>query len=135
MTVPAPSVWTTLSYRDARAGIEFLVTAFGFVEHTVIADEADSSVVHHAELIWPPGGGLMLGSVDPESPVTGAGQASAYCVTLTDEEVDTIHERTVKLGGTSVRPPVDQPYGGRGCSVADPEGNQWSFGSYRGEDR
>ncbi len=75
----------------------------------------------------------MLGTSNDDSPVTGPGRSSAYCVTLTDDDVDAIHQRTVALGGTSVRPPVDQPYGGRGCSVADPEGNQWSFGTYRGE--
>ena len=26
---------------------------------------------------------------------------------------------------------VDQEYGGRGGSVADPEGNHWSFGDYQ----
>jgi uncharacterized glyoxalase superfamily protein PhnB len=27
----------------------------------------------------------------------------------------------------------DQDYGGRGGTVADAEGNLWSFGDYRGE--
>ena len=37
------------------------------------------------------------------------------------------------FGGTSVFEPVDEDYGGRGCAVADAEGNLWSFGSYAGE--
>jgi uncharacterized glyoxalase superfamily protein PhnB len=28
-------------------------------------------------------------------------------------------------------PPRDEDYGGRSATVADPEGNLWSFGSYR----
>lgn len=132
MTTPEPTVWATLSYRDARAGIAFLVEAFGFVEHALFADESDASVVHHAELLWPPGGGLMLGTARDGSPVTSPGRSSAYCVLLADEEVDALHERAVRLGATSVRPPNSPEYGGRECSVADPEGNQWSFGTYRG---
>ena len=135
MTAPSPTVWPALSYTDARAGIAFLVNAFGFVEHAAYADDADPSVIHHAELRWPPGGGVMLGTARDESPATPPGRGSAYCVTLTDEEVDAIHERALALGGSSVRPPESPDYGGRGCTVADPEGNIWSFGSYRGEDR
>jgi uncharacterized glyoxalase superfamily protein PhnB len=47
--------------------------------------------------------------------------------------VDRLFERAVAAGATVVRPPTDQDYGGRGCTLRDPEGNQWSFGSYRGE--
>ncbi len=134
MTAQAPTVWTVLSYRDALAGIDFLVKAFGFVAQAVYADEQDPTIVHHAELTWPPGGGVMLGSVRDGSPVSERGQSSAYCVLLADEEVDAVHERTLAHGGTSVRPPNTPDYGGRECSVADPEGNRWSFGTYRGQD-
>ena len=47
--------------------------------------------------------------------------------------VDALYERAVAAGATVVRKPEDQDYGGRGCTLRDPEGNQWSFGSYRGE--
>jgi uncharacterized glyoxalase superfamily protein PhnB len=84
---------------------------------------------------WPPGGGVMFGSADPHdaSRVESAGRAQCYCVTETDEDVDRIHAQAVAAGATSVRPPEDQDYGGRGCTLRDPEGNLWSFGSYRGE--
>jgi uncharacterized glyoxalase superfamily protein PhnB len=32
-----------------------------------------------------------------------------------------------------VRDLWDADYGSRGCSARDPEGNIWSFGTYRGE--
>ncbi len=57
---PAPQVWPTLRAHDARALIRFLVDAFGF-EETVVYREGDR--VDHAQLSWPPGGGIMLGSV------------------------------------------------------------------------
>ena len=56
---PAPQVWPTLRARDARALIGFLVDAFGFEETAV---NGDRDRVHHAELAWPFGGGVMLGS-------------------------------------------------------------------------
>src|SRR6202453_856564 len=56
---PAPQVWPSLRARDARALIKFLVDAFGF-EETVVYGEGDR--VDHAQLDWPPGGGIMLGA-------------------------------------------------------------------------
>ena len=57
---PEPQVWPTLRARDARALIRFLVDAFGF-EDTVV--DRDGVRVDHAQLSWPPGGGIMPGSV------------------------------------------------------------------------
>jgi uncharacterized glyoxalase superfamily protein PhnB len=128
-TGPAPTVWLSLGYRDAPAAIEFLTTAFGFRAKGVYSDQADPSRVLHAQLDWPPGGGVMLGSTDPGEEV---GHGRCYCVTETDADVDRIYKQAMALGASSVREPVDQDYGGRGCTVADPEGNRWSFGSYRG---
>jgi uncharacterized glyoxalase superfamily protein PhnB len=36
-------------------------------------------------------------------------------------------------GATVVREMREEDYGSRGFSVADPEGNVWSIGTYRGE--
>ena len=59
-STPEPQVWPTLRARDARALIRFLVDAFGF-EETVVYGDGDR--VDHAQLSWPEGGGIMLGSV------------------------------------------------------------------------
>ncbi|MBO0687714.1 MAG: glyoxalase, partial [Candidatus Dormibacteraeota bacterium] len=63
------TVWPSLRYRDARAAIRFLVDAFGFEEVASYAG-SDESVVVHAELRWPEGGGVMLGSYHEESDIT-----------------------------------------------------------------
>ena len=132
-----PTVFHSLSYADAPAAVEFLATAFGFVANGVYADEADPTLIVHAQMDWPPGGGIMLGSsrnrAGDEAWVDSTGRSQCYCVTETDEDVDRIHAQAVAAGATSVRAPEDQGYGGRGCTLRDPEGNQWSFGSYRGE--
>lgn len=120
----------TMSFRDAREGMAFL-KALGFVQKAVYASEQDPDQVVHAQYDWPSGGGIMFGSAAADS--TTVGTARCYCVTATEADVDRIHEIALASGGRSVRAPVDMDYGGRGCTVADPEGNQFSFGSYPGE--
>lgn len=126
-------LFTTLKFRDARAGIGVL-TALGFTEAAVYADDQDPSVVHHAELHWRDSGGLMCGSTSAGSPDldTTAGHGSFYAVADSDDEVDRIHARALEAGCTSAREPNAPDYGGRECSVRDPEGNLFSFGSYPG---
>src|SRR4051812_40663774 len=62
-TTPAPTVWACLSYDDAPAALRLLVDVFGFEERLVVRD-TDGREVRHAELVWPFGGGVMLGSRD-----------------------------------------------------------------------
>jgi uncharacterized glyoxalase superfamily protein PhnB len=128
-TTPPPQVWPTLRARDARALIRFLVDAFGFVEVTV---HGEGDHVAHAELAWPPGGGIMLGSHrdDPDDPwALQPGTFGAYVVT---DDPDGLHDRAVKAGATIVGELHDTDYGSRDFSARDPEGNRWSFGTYRG---
>jgi uncharacterized glyoxalase superfamily protein PhnB len=127
---PPPQVWPTLRARDARALIRFLVDAFGFVE---VAVYGEGDQVAHAELAWPPGGGIMLGSHrdDPDDPwALQPGTFGAYVVT---DDPDGLHDRAVKAGATVVRELNVTDYGSREFAVRDPEGNLWSFGTYRGE--
>jgi uncharacterized glyoxalase superfamily protein PhnB len=124
---PPPTVWPTLRARDARALIDFLVEAFGFVE-TVAYEEG--GVVHHAQLDWPEGGGIMLGAERPGTPWTKQpGTGATYVVTA---ETDAVHARAAAAGAEIVEGPVDRDYGSRDFIARDPEGNIWSFGSYRG---
>ena len=128
---PPPQVWPAFSARDARALIKFLVGAFGF-EETVVYGEGDE--VNHAELAWPPGGGIMLGSARPDDPhgVTRPGSFSAYVVTA---EPDALHARAVAHGAKVTHELHDTDYGSRDFAIEDPEGNRWSFGTYRGHPR
>ncbi|MCX5043705.1 VOC family protein [Aldersonia sp. NBC_00410] len=125
----ATVIWPTLTYRNARAAIRFLVDVFGFVE-TAVYGEGD--VVEHAQLDWPGGGGLMLGSVREESALRDLppGVGSIYIVT---DDVDELYRRAVAGGAQIVREPRDEDYGGRDFVCRDPEGVFWSFGSYAGE--
>jgi len=126
-TVPPPQVWPTLRARDARALIRFLVDVVGFDE-TAVYGEGDD--VHHAQLSWPPGGGIMLGSVRDDAWALRPGTFGAYVVA---DDIDALHERVTAAGADIIRKPEDTDYGSREFALRDPEGNLWSFGTYRGE--
>ena len=129
---PAPQVWPTLRARDARALIDFLVEAFGFEATTVMAH---GDQIGHAELAWPPGGGIMLGSAPAEGTDIWAlepGTFGAYAVT---DDPDALFKRAVARGATVLQEPSDTSYGTREGALRDPEGNRWSFGTYRGVPR
>ena len=129
---PPPQVWPTLRARDARALIRFLVDAFGF-EETVVYGDGD--LVEHAQLSWPLGGGVMLGSARerPDDPwPLRPGSFGGYVVT---DEPDALRDRAVAAGAQLIQDIEETDYGSRGFTVRDPEGNRWSFGTYRGEPR
>lgn len=133
MSKPQPTVWPCLIYRDARAAIAFLRDAFGFEEVATYSHGNDPSIVDHAELRWPLGGGVMLGSYERnESPFSSRtpGNDSLYIVC---DDPDALFERATAAGAELVRGLRDEDYGSRGFSVRDPEGNLWSFGTYRGQ--
>jgi uncharacterized glyoxalase superfamily protein PhnB len=132
---PPPTVWPALRARDARGLIRFLVDAFGFEEVVTYGDQPDGSgeVVVHAELGWPLGGGVMLGSARDDGPwALTPGTAGCYVVT---DDPDALHGRAVAAGAEVVQPLHDTDYGSRDFTARDPEGNLWSFGTYRGEPR
>jgi uncharacterized glyoxalase superfamily protein PhnB len=129
----SPSVWACVNYRDAPAAISFLTEAFGFVSTATYTAEDDEAIVHHAELLWPEGGGIMLGSADraeSEFSQMPTGCASIYVVT---DHPDAVLERATDAGAEVVQGLREEDYGSRGFSVRDPERNIWSFGTYRGQ--
>jgi uncharacterized glyoxalase superfamily protein PhnB len=121
--------YPVLKYEDAHAAMDFLDRAFGFERLHVY--EGDNGGVAHAELKF---GGevVMLGSVSEGDPrfSQGAGRTSIYVVV---EDPDSLHARARDAGAEIVMEPTDQDYGSRDFAVRDPEGNLWSFGTYRPE--
>lgn len=129
---PPPQVWPTLRAHDARGLIRFLVDAFGF-EETAVYGEGDT--VHHAQVSWPLGGGIMLGSArdTPDDPwPVQPGTVGCYVVT---DDPDALHARAIAAGAEITATLHETDYGSRDFAARDPEGNRWSFGTYRGEPR
>jgi uncharacterized glyoxalase superfamily protein PhnB len=129
---PPPQVWPSLRASDARGLIRFLTDAFGFVE-VVVYGEGDR--VDHAQLAWPPGGGIMLGSAgrDPSKTDDWALTPGSFGCYVVTGEPDKLFARATAAGARVLRELADTDYGSRDFTVLDPEGNRWSFGTYRGE--
>lgn len=128
----SPSVWPILSYRDARAASAFLVEAFGFEERALYARDDDPTVVEHAELRWPRGGGVMFGTAGKDDSPFGRRQPGNDSVYVVCDDPDALFARAIAAGAEIERGLVDEDYGSRGFTVRDPEGNLWSFGTYTG---
>ncbi len=121
-------MWHTLQARDCLGLIDFLVDVVGFVKVVVYTD---GDTVHHAQLSWPEGGGIMLGTYSAEKLWSRPpGTNGAYVVTA---DVDGLYEKVTKAGATTLSEPTDRDFGSRDFTLKDPEGNFWNFGTYRGE--
>ncbi|MGH3829215.1 MAG: VOC family protein [Pseudonocardiaceae bacterium] len=73
----------------------------------------------------------MPGSTSEDSELARfkPGVTSIYVVTDT---LDSLFERATAAGAEIVRDLKDEDCGSRGFTVRDPEGTQWTFGTYRG---
>ncbi len=127
-TVLVSPIWPGLAYHDAPAAIRFLVETFGFTER---CRYGTGDVVEHAELGWPGGGVIMIGSVRGKDDVyaRNVGVGNTYVVT---DDPDGLYQQAVAAGADIFQPLRDEDYGNRIFSVRDPEGNLWAFGTYRG---
>jgi uncharacterized glyoxalase superfamily protein PhnB len=119
-----------VSYEDASAAIEWLKEAFGAEE--LMVHKGDDGSVEHMELSFE--GAIVMGGTkgigELASEVEIGGPTSIYLVV---SDPDAHHERAKTAGAEIVIPLRDEDYGSRGYSALDPEGNVWSFGTYRPE--
>jgi uncharacterized glyoxalase superfamily protein PhnB len=125
------TIFPALRYSDAPAAIEWLGRAFGFEPRMVV--DGPNGTVAHAELAYD-GAVVMLGSTRP--PETNDYSAAApspggTALYLVVGDPDAHHERAAAAGAEIVRALEDTEYGSREYSARDPEGNVWSFGTYR----
>ena len=120
-------VYPALTYRDVKAALAWLETAFGLEPRIFDADGAGA--INHAALLY--GEGMEL--VESERPEdlhgshTGQGWA---CIAVDDP--DAHYQRANAAGVKVLNAPHDALDGAqRGYSARDLEGNLWSFGSDR----
>lgn len=122
----APTLYPCVAYRDARAAIAWLERAFGFARMAVHPEEEGPVV--HAELAFG-GGVLMLSTLEEKDAALPKRRFNAPYVYVTDP--DAHHARAVAAGAEVTRELQDTDYGSREYCARDPEGNEWSFGTYR----
>lgn len=126
------NVWPTFRYRDAKAAIVFLQEAFGFEVAAEYTSADNPQHVDHAELVWPEGGGVMLGSARDDGGAMAKAGIAAGSVYIATEQVEELYHRAIGAGATEVMGLTGQDYGSMDFSVQDPEGVLWNFGTYRG---
>ncbi|HEX8104993.1 MAG TPA: VOC family protein [Solirubrobacteraceae bacterium] len=119
------TVFPCLTFRDAKASIEWLERALGAERVAVYED--DDGHVHHAE-VRIGRSTIMAGDERAGSRATPPGVSVVYVVV---DDADAAYERA-RAAGADVTAPVDQDYGSRDVTVTDPDGNRWSLGTYRG---
>ena len=125
------NIWPTFRYRDASAAIAFLEAAFGFEVAARYENADDSQRIDHAELRWPGGGGIMLGSARDEGVMTKTSVASGS-VYIAADDVEELYQRAIAAGAIEVMGLTEQDYGSLDFCVQDPEGVLWCIGTYRG---
>ncbi len=116
----SPSIVPYFSYADAHGAMAFLQSAFGL--EPVQAFDGEDGKLMHGEMAYG-NSVIMLGSE-----ATPKGSPGVYLVV---SDVDA-HYATAKAAGAEiVYPPEDTEFGTRRYRAKDPEGHEWSFGSYQ----
>jgi uncharacterized glyoxalase superfamily protein PhnB len=122
------SIWPNVVSEDAPALRDWLV-ALGFTVDLEIPGEREGAI-HHSQLDWPEGGRVMLSSTDERSTPCLPGTSSLHVVTA---DPDAVMARAQTLGAVVVHELTDQTdYPSRDFTIADPDGNQWSFATFAG---
>jgi uncharacterized glyoxalase superfamily protein PhnB len=133
MTLPIsgqrqPSIWASIVSDDACALLEWLL-AMGFSEDLLIPGERHGTI-HHCQVDWPEGGRVMLSSKGERVTPCRPGTSSLHVVTA---DPDAVMSRAQACGALVVHDLTDQvDYPSRDFTVADPDGNHWTFATFAG---
>ena len=122
-----------LAYDDARSALDWLTKAYGS-EQTAVHKTPDGRVAH-AEMRLDDSM-IMLGAAFDNGwgmrtprELSGVNQG----VYLIVDDIEAHYERARGADAEIVRPLAVTDYGSREFRSRDPEGNIWSFGTYRPE--
>jgi len=122
------TIFAYLSYRDAPAAIEWL-EAIGF--HVVTRQPGEDGAVLHAELKFGDAV-VMLAKADADYTVPPrVGRSTGRGLYLHVDDVNATFTAAVAAGATRVLAPETTEWGTERARVLDPEGHEWSFGTYK----
>ena len=123
-----PSVWASIVSDDAAALKAWLV-GLGFTEDLLIPGDR-AGAIHHCQLDWPEGGRVMLSSTGERPTPCRPGGAWQHVVCA---DPDAVWQRARRAGARVVHELVDQTdYPAREFTIADPDGNYWTFSTFAG---
>jgi uncharacterized glyoxalase superfamily protein PhnB len=122
-----PAFIPSLAYKDNRAALKWLQTAFSFEPSEVLTD-AQGNIVH-AEMTHEDGV-IMVGTEWEDwtrSPASLGGKNTQRVHVRIQRDIDQHYARAVQAGAKVIMEPKDQFYGDRTYVVTDPEGHYWTF--------
>ncbi|MCP4923002.1 MAG: VOC family protein [bacterium] len=125
-----------LTVKDADKSLEFYEKAFGFKadSNDHMKDNNGKTLHAHmmfedAHIMFGPEGAFDAPNKTPTTSNTIPGTGLyVYCA-----DVDAMHKKAVSAGCTSLVEPMETQWGDRMCRVADPDGHQWSFATFKGQ--
>ena len=115
-------------YRDPKAALKFLETAFGF-ELFMLIEDADGNLAHSEMRLGD--AVIMVGyewSDEYKSPASIGGKVTQSVHISIDTDVDAHCERVRAAGFEILMAPATQFYGDRTYRCRDPEGHIWTVG-------
>lgn len=118
-SIPHATVIPVLIYPDVRAAVDWLATAFGFVERVQIGED------HRSQLSFGDGA-VIVGDVRGDRRPPRSGEAT-HSVMVRVEDVDAHRERAAANGAQILEEPTDFPFGERQYTAQDPAGHRWTF--------
>lgn len=124
---PRPAFIPSLAYKDNRAALAWLQSAFGFEPSEVLTD-AKGNIVH-AEMSHGDGV-VMIGGEWADwtrSPASLGGKNTQRVHVRLNRGIDEHCARARQAGAKIVMEPADQFYGDRTYIATDPEGHYWTF--------
>jgi uncharacterized glyoxalase superfamily protein PhnB len=123
-----PTLSSALCYRDPKAALSALETAFGF-ELVMLIEDAEGNLAHSEMRLGDCA--IMVGSEwsdDHKSPASIGGRNTQSIHIHVDSDVDAHCERARAAGFEILMAPADQFYGDRTYRCRDPEGHIWTVG-------
>jgi uncharacterized glyoxalase superfamily protein PhnB len=118
-SIPRATVIPVLIYPDVREAVEWLGTAFGFVERVRIGED-------HRSQLTVGDGAVIVGDVRHDRRPPRAGEVT-HSVMVRVDDVNSHCERARAAGAQIVMEPTDFEYGERQYTAEDPAGHQWTF--------
>ena len=122
-----PRLYAYLSYADAPGALRW----FSDLGFTIVSrQDGEAGQVVHSEVRL---GDvvLMISSNDAAYAIAPLiGRSTGRGLYLLVEDVDDCFDRALAAGGTAVFAPEATEWGTRRARILDPEGNEWSFGTY-----
>lgn len=123
-----PAIVPALFYRDPKAALMFLETAFGFELELLLEDEQGN--LQHSQMSY--GGGLIMVGTEwsehHQSPASLNGRNTQTTHIYLRETTADTHCATARAAGAEIlQEPTDQFYGDRTYRARDPEGHIWTF--------